>query len=549
MKGRKFELWSGITILFLVLFVVFLIYPMFGILQQSVISKDGQFTLAEFTKFFSQSYYSKTIFNSFKVSIAITVATLVIGIPFSYFYSFYQLRGAKFLFVVSILCCMSAPFIGAYAWILLLGRSGVITVFVKNVFGIKLASIYGFNGILLVQALKLFPLVFVYMNGAFKNIDNTLMEASANMGCTGVKRFFQVVMNLSMPTILAAALLVFMRAFADFGTPLLIGEGYRTFPVEIYNQYLGENGTDHNFAAAISIIAILVTAAVFFIQKWAASKYKFSINAMHPIEKKKPKGLMGVVMYLYCYLLIFISFLPQIYIVYLSFRNCDQAVFKPGYSLGNYQLAMKKLLVRSIKNTTVLGIAALLIIIVFAVLIAYLVVRRSSLANNTIDTLSMLPYIMPGSVIGIALVIAFGKPPLALTGTVTIMLISFVIRRMPYTIRSATATLMQIPMSIEEAAISLGASKLKTFVKITVPMMSNGILSGAILSWVAIVTELSSSIILYNNKNITLTMSAYVAISRGNYGLAAAFSAILTVVTALSLMLYLAVSKSEDIKL
>lgn len=549
MKTKKLELWSGVTILFLVLFVVFLIYPMFGILQQSVISKDGQFTMKEFVKFFSQSYYSKTIFNSFKVSIAITVTTLIIGVPFSYFYSFYQLKGAKFLFVVSILCCMSAPFIGAYAWILLLGRSGVITKFVKDAFGIQLASIYGFNGILLVQALKLFPLVFVYMNGAFKNIDNTLMEASANMGCTGIKRFFQVVMNLSMPTILAAALLVFMRAFADFGTPLLIGEGYRTFPVEIYNQYLGENGTDHNFAAAISIIAILVTAAVFFIQKWATSKYKFSINALHPVEKKKPKGLMGVFMYLYCYLLIFISFLPQIYIVYLSFRNCDQAVFKPGYSLGNYQLAMKKLLVRSIKNTTVLGILALAIIIIFAVMIAYLVVRRSSLANNAIDTLSMLPYIMPGSVIGIALVIAFGKPPLALTGTVTIMLISFVIRRMPYTIRSATATLMQIPISIEEAAISLGASKLKTFVKITVPMMSSGILSGAILSWVAIVTELSSSIILYNNKNITLTMSAYVAISRGNYGLAAAFSAILTVVTALSLMLYLAVSKSEDIRL
>lgn len=549
MKSKKFELWTGVTIMFLALFFLFLVYPMFGILRQAVISKEGEFTFKEFVKFFSQSYYSKTIFNSFKVSIAITVVTLIIGIPFSYFYSFYQLKGAKFLFVVSILCCMSAPFIGAYAWILLLGRSGVITQFVKNVFGIKLGSIYGFNGILLVQALKLFPLVFVYMNGAFKNIDNTLMEASANMGCTGVKRFFQVVVNLSMPTILAAALLVFMRAFADFGTPLLIGEGYRTFPVEIYNQYLGENGTDHNFAAAISVIAILVTAAVFFLQKWATSKYKFSINALHPVEKKKPKGIMGVLMYLYCYLLIAISFMPQIYIVYLSFRNCDQAVFKPGYSMANYQLAMKKLLVRSIKNTMVLGVGALLLIILFAILIAYLVVRRSSIWSNTIDTLSMLPYIMPGSVIGIALVIAFGKKPLALTGTITIMLISFVIRRMPYTIRSATATLMQIPMSIEEAAISLGASKLKTFAKITVPMMSNGIISGAILSWVSIVTELSSSIILYNNRNITLTMSAYVAISRGNYGLAAAFSAILTVVTAISLMIYLAVSKSEDIKL
>lgn len=548
-KPKKFELWSGVTLIFLALFLLFLVYPMFGILRQAVISKDGNFTLQEFEKFFSQSYYSKTIINSFKVSFTITAVTLVIGIPLSYFYSFYRLKGAKLLFVLSILCCMSAPFIGAYSWILLLGRSGVITQFLKNTFGIKLGSIYGFKGIMLVQSLKFFPLVFVYMNGAFKNIDNTLMEASANMGCTGVKRFFQIVMNLSMPTILAAALMVFMQSFADFGTPLLIGEGFRTFPVEIYNQYLGENGTDHNFAAAISVIAIVVTAVVFFIQQWATSKYKFSINALHPIEKKKPKGLQGALMYLYSYLLIGISFMPQVYIIYLSFRNCDQAVFKPGYSLANYQAAVKKLLFRSVKNTMILGVGALAIIILISILIAYLVVRRSSFLNHAIDTMSMLPYIMPGSVIGIALVIAFGSKPFALTGTIWIMLISFVIRRMPYTIRSATATLMQIPMSIEEASISLGASKLKTFIQITVPMMSNGILSGAILSWVAIVTELSSSIILYNNKNITLTMSAYVAISRGNYGLAAAFAAILTVVTAVSLIIYLIISKSEDIKL
>lgn len=548
-QAKKIDMWSGVTVIFLVLFALFLIYPLLGILQQSVISKEGEFTLQEFTKFFSQAYYSKTIFNSFKVSIAITAVTLLLGIPFSYFYSFYHLKGSKFLFVVGILCCMSAPFIGAYSWILLLGRSGVVTVFLKNAFGIQLGSIYGFGGILFVQAMKLFPLVFIYMNGAFKNIDNTLMEASANMGCVGVKRFFQVVMNLSMPTILAAALLVFMRAFADFGTPLLIGEGYRTFPVEIYNQYLGENGTDHNFAAAISVIAVVVTALVFFIQKWATSKYNFSINALHPIEKKEPKGIKGALMYLYTYGLVIVSFIPQVYIIYLSFRNCDQAVFKPGYSLANYQLAVKRLLVRSIKNTMFLGVGSLVVIILFAILIAYLVVRRSSVLNNAIDTLAMLPYIMPGSVIGIAMVISFGKPPLALTGTALIMLISFVIRRMPYTIRSATATLMQIPMSIEEAAISLGASKLKTFAKVTVPMMSNGIISGAILSWVSIVTELSSSIILYNNKNITLTMSAYVAISRGNYGLACAFSAILTVLTAISLLVYLWVSKSEDIKL
>ena len=161
----------------------------------------------------------------------------------------------------------------------------------------------------------------------------------------------------------------------------------------------------------------------------------------------------------------------------------------------------------------------------------------------------MLPYIMPGAVVGLGLLLAFGSEPLALTGTFTILVISFVIRRLPYTIRSATATLMQISISIEEAAISLGASKLKTFIQITVPMMGNGILSGAILSWVAIVTEMSSSIILYSNRSITLTMSTYLAILRGNDGMAAAFATVLTVVTTVSLLLYLKISKSEDLKL
>ncbi len=546
---KKIEIWSILTIVILLLFGLFLIYPLFGILKQSVRNADGVYTLEQFSKFFAQPYYSRTLLNSFKVSIAITFVSLLIGIPLSYFYSFYDLKGKKIIFVLAILSAMSAPFIGAYSWILLLGRSGAITQFIKSTFGINIGSIYGFAGILLVQALKLFPLVFIYMNGAFKDIDNSLLEASENMGITGIKRFRKVILKLTMPTILAASLLVFMRAFADFGTPLLIGEGYRTFPVEIYNQYLGEHGTNYNFAAAISVIAIIVTAAVFFIQKYATSKFKFSINAMNPIQKKKPKGISGILMYLYSYILIAIAFMPQLYVIYLSFRNSNQAVFLDGYSFDNYRMASTKLLGRSIKNTLLLGGGALVLIIIFSVIIAYLVVRRSNIYNNTIDTLSMLPYIMPGSVIGIALVIAFSDRPFVLVGTMTIMIVSLVIRRMPYTIRSATATLMQIPISVEEAAISLGASKTKTFTKITVPMMASGIVSGAILSWVAIVTELSSAIILYNNKTITLTMSAYVAISRGNFGLASAFSAILTVLTSLSLILYLYVSKAEDLKL
>jgi len=548
-KSRKADLWSGVSVVIVLLFLLFLIYPLFNIFKEAMVDKTGQISFAQFTRFFADPYYTQTILNSLKVTVLVTLGCVLIGLPFSYFYSFYDLKGTKFLFVASLLCCMSAPFIGAYAWILLLGRSGVITTALSSLFNIEVGSIYGFKGILLVQVMKFYPLVLIYMNGAFRNIDNSLMEASANLGCTGVRRFFKVVLTLSMPTLLAAALLVFMRAFADFGTPLLIGEGYRTFTVEIYNQYMGENGTDHGFAAAISIIAVLVTTLIFLLQKYATSKFNFSMNALHPVEKKRPHGLSGFLMHLYCYLVVAVAMLPQLYVVYLSFRKCKGGVFKPGFSLDSYATAMNKYLGRSIKNTLLFGVLALAVIIVVSIFIAYLVVRRAGVVSNVIDTTAMLPYVIPGAVVGIALIISFNVEPISIVGTLWIMVLALVIRRMPYTIRSATATLMAIPMNIEEASISLGTSKLKTLIKVTVPMMANGIKSGAILSWVAIITEISSGIILYNNKNITLTVATYVQIVRGNYGVACAFAAVLTVFTIISMVIYLKVSKDEDVKL
>ncbi len=545
---KKFEIWTAISLALFLMFAVFFIYPICTLLRQAFTTKEAAFTLDNFIKFFSKPYYYNTIFNSFKVSLAVMAVSLAIGIVMSYFYSFYELKGSKFILVSSILCCMSAPFIGAYAWILLLGRSGAMTLMLKAL-GIKVGSIYGFGGILLVQATKLYPLVMIYMNGMFANLDNSLMEASSNLGCTGLRRFFSVVLRLSMPTILAAALLVFMRAFADFGTPILIGEGYRTFTVEIYKQFLSETGSDYGFASAISVIAIILTAAIFLLQKYATNKFSFTMNALHPIEKKKPHGIGGVLMHVFCYLTVAVSMLPQLYIIYVSFRNSKMGVFQEGYSLANYRSAIDKLLLRATKNTVLVGIVALAAIIILAVMISYLVVRRPNAFNHTIDTISMLPYIMPGSVIAIALVIGFGKKPLVLTGTLTIMIMAVIIRRLPYTTRSATATLMQIPMSIEEAAISLGANKMKTFFKVTVPMMSSGIISGAILSWVSIVTEVSSAAILYNNRSITLTVGTYTAVNRGNLGEAAAFAAVTTVLTAISLVIYLIINKGKQMEL
>lgn len=379
-RKRRADFWSITTWVLLAILAIFLVLPIGRLLKEAVYT-DGHFSLDAFQKFFSKSYYYGTIGNSTKIGLSVMVCSLLLGIPFAYFYTFYTLGGRKILFVLCLLCTMSAPYIGAYAWILLMGNSGLVTQFLKTI-GLKGISIYGFGGIVFVQTLKFFPLVVIYMNGAFRDIDASLLEAAESMGCRGVDRFRKVIMGLTMPTILAAALLVFMRSFADFGTPILIGRGYNTFPVLIYNEYLGENGTDYHFAAAISVIAVLVTAAIFLIQKFASNRFKFTINALHPISPKKPHGVGGVLMHVYCYLLVAVAMLPQIYIVNMSFRNYNNAILRPGYSLVNYQKALEKMLMRSIGNTVVISVATLAIIIVIAVLIAYLVVRRSNVITN-----------------------------------------------------------------------------------------------------------------------------------------------------------------------
>ncbi|MDO4378547.1 MAG: iron ABC transporter permease [Erysipelotrichia bacterium] len=544
-KDKKIDVWKIISILVLIAYIIFLLWPLIKLFYSAFYS-NGKFTIEQFVNFFSKKYYRKSITNSLKVSSLATLITLIIGVPLAYFYQMYEIKGKSLLQIIVILCSMSAPFIGAYSWIMLLGRNGIITAFIKKMTGFVMPNIYGFNGILLVLSLQLFPLVFLYVSGALKNIDNSLLEASENMGCNGVKRFFKVVIPLCIPTIIAATLLVFMRAFADFGTPLLIGEGYQTFPTVIYNSYFAETGSDHNFGAAVSVIGIAITAIIFLIQRWINSKFTFTMNAMHSIERKPLHGIKSVLINLYCWIVVALAFLPQVYVIYTSFLKTSGKLFMKGFSLESYRFAFTHLK-RAIPNTFLIGLLALAIVIVLAILIAYLVVRRSNTLNKLIDTLSMVPYIIPGSVVGIALVMAFSSKPLILTGTVAIMIIALVIRRIPYTIRSSTATLQQIPLSVEEAAISLGSSKLKAFFTITVPMMANGILSGAIMSWVTIITELSTAIILYNLKTVTLTIAVYTYVSRGNYGIAAAYATILTVSTIVSLLAYMKISKTDEI--
>lgn len=545
--NKKLDIWTSLTGLIFLFYVIFLVFPLFTLLAKSFVDGNTNgFSLGYFQKFFSKPYYYGALFNSLKVTVSVTFLCVLVATPLAYIMTTVKIKGKGLIQILILISSMQAPFIGAYSWVLLLGRNGALTNFIKNTLHLPSPDVYGFAGILLVLTLQLTPLVYMYVSGALKKVDNSLLEAAESMGCTGIKKMTKILMPLIMPTILAGALLVFMRALADFGTPMLIGEGYQTVPVLIFNEFISEMGGDDGFAAAISVIVIVFATAVFLMQKYISNKKSFTMSALRPIKAKKITGVRNILSHIYVYIFTLLALLPQITVIYTSFLNTSGRLFKEGYSLNSYKNAFTKV-GGSIKNTFLLAIIALIVIVVLAVIIAYVTIRRRNAMTNLLDIITMFPYIVPGSILGISLLVAFNKKPLLLSGTAFILILAFAIRRLPYTIRSSAAIIHQIGVTTEEAAISLGSSNIKTFRKVTLPLMLPGVISGAILSWITIITELSTSIILYTAKTKTMTIAIYTEVIRGNYGVAAALATILLVVTVISLLLFFKISGQKEV--
>ncbi len=542
MRTERWDFWKIVTIVILLIFLVFLIYPMVSMLIKGFQDPaTGEWTLKHYQKFFHKRYYYRALINSFKVTFSVTILAVLTGVPIAYFMSYYHIKGRGLLEIIIIISMMSPAFIGAYSWILLLGRNGVVTRFMSDFLGINTPSIYGFGGILLVFTLKLYPFIYMYVSGALKKFDVSLEEAAESLGCHGPKKVFGVILPLITPSIFAGALMVFMNSLADFGTPQLLGEGFVTMPVLVYSEFVNEMGGEAHFAAAMADIMIFVTAVIFTLQKTYINRKSYTMSSLNPIRKKELTGIRSVLVHLYIYLIVLLSFVPQLTVMYTSFQNTNGSIFLPGFSLVSYRKIFSTL-GAAIRNTYLYGAAAILLILLLGVLIAYISVRRRNVVTGIIDTITMIPYIIPGSVLGLTLLLAFNKKPIILSGTALIIIISLVIRRLPYTLRSSSAILYQIDPHIEEASISLGCKPMKTFFRITVIMMLPGVLSGAILSWITVINELSSSVILYSAKTRTMSVAIYTEVVRGYYGTAAALSTILILTTIISLIIFFSVS-------
>lgn len=319
-------------------------------------------------------------------------------------------------------------------------------------------------------------------------------------------------------------------------------------PVLIYSEFVSEMGGEANFAAALAALMVVLTCLIFLGQKYVVNKKSFTMSALRPMKPNTLAPVPSAFAHLFIYLLVFLSIIPQLTVIYTSFMKVNGVVFTSGYSLDSYRIIFDKL-GTAITNTYVYGLAAIVIIVLLGMFIAYLATRRRNLITSLIDTFTMFPYIIPGSVLGITLLLAFNKPPIVLSGTAMIIILAFVVRRLPYTLRSSAAILYQISPSVEEASISLGCSPMKTFFKVTAIMMLPGVMAGAILSWITVINELSASVILYTGGTRTMSVSIYTEVIRASYGTAAALSSILTLTTIVSLMIFFKLTGGKELAL
>lgn len=544
-KGFKAYLsfWNIVKCIAALILLAFLVYPLFSLFFQSFLNTSGNFTLKYFKTFFTKAYYYNTLAHSLRVCVLTSLLALLVGVPLAYITTRYNIFARKLINILIIVSLMSPPFIGAYSWIMLLGRNGFITKLFER-FGITIPTIYGFGGIVLVFTLKLFPYIYLYVSGALSGIDRSLEEAAENLGASKIRGALTVTIPVIMPTLAAGAIIVFMSSLADFGTPMLIGEGYKVLPVLVYEEYMSETGGNSNMAGALSVIIVLFSTAVLLVQKYIVSRKNYIMTSIHPPTVQKISMSKRIILTAICLFVAVVAFLPQIVVVITSFVKTRGPIFVKGFSFGSYEKIFYKLS-KNIYNTFSYSFIAIIIIIIFGILLSYLIVKKKGKVSTLLDLLAMLPYVIPGAVLGICILIAFNKPPLLLAGTPAILIIAYVIRKMPYTLRSSSALLYQLDPSIEEASINLGVSPMKTFFKITARMMLPGVLSGAILSWITTINELSSSIMLYGGKTATISVAIYTEVVRASYGTAAALASILTVATILSLLLFSWVTKGK----
>lgn len=515
---------------------VFLIYPLWGVLSASILTPDGTaFTLENYVKVLSRSFYRASIINTLTIGFLATLMTTIIAVPLAFMIARLDFPSKLLLIGLAALPLVLPSFVAAYALVLLLGRSGIVTQ-ALNAWGIPFGSIYGTPGIVTVYALTLYPYVLLPTVAGFKAIDVSVEEAAQNLGSSRVRTFWTVTLPIVIPSILSGALLVFIETIENFGVPAVLAEDKPILAVEAYKLFIGETATNPSAASVLGTLLICLTATVLVIQRRYLAGRRFATRASVAAPSIRVPWGWRTAGIAYCWGVVLLALVPFFAIVVLSFMEFRGPVLHPAFSLENYAQLFATA-GGPLRNTLMFATLAAFAAVLIGVPIGWVLTRTRSVWTSLLDVTATLPFAIAGTVLAIGLVIAFNSGAVVLTGGWLILVLAYTVRKLPFVVRTSSGILHQIDPSLEEASISLGVSPLFTFLRLVVPLMLGGIISGMVLTWVTVASELSSTVVLYSGPWRTLTIVMFQALEGTGAGIAVAAASVLIGVTLIPVML------------
>ncbi|SUB01883.1 Putrescine transport system permease protein PotH [Pannonibacter phragmitetus] len=442
--------------------------------------------------FFTQSPTVTATVNSLLIALISTALAAVAGISLAYILARYEIAGSTAIVFLVTMASVSPPFLGAYAWRLLLGRNGVITSYL----GYDM-SIVGMHGVIWVITWLVFPIIFLLSYGSFRSLDAGHIEAAESLGAAPSRVRFSVEIPLALPGIITGLYLATMAALSDFGTPRIIGLDVNVLPVLIYTSFLSEAGRNPALAATGSVVLIVISSLFLMAQQIYLARRGFAVVASRPLQRKHLSPFAHALALCCAALALLMAFTPHLTVLVSSFMEWRVGLPRASFTLVNYETMMRTGLGPA-WVTLSLGIAGTLAATGLGLGIAFVLIRkRYALVAPVLGLTVMMPYVIPGTVLGIGLIMMFNQAPLQLTGTWFILALAYLIRNLPFTVKASEAALRRVHPALEEAALSLGARPFRVFATITAPLVLAGAITGATLTFLHIVTELSSTIVLY----------------------------------------------------
>ncbi len=501
---------------------VFVIYPLYKVLAAGLNIN----ALPLFGHLLSLGETQRVILNTLGVSLGVASIGTVLGFLLAYVQVKLDVPLKRLFHLAAIVPIISPPFAVAMSIITLFGRSGLIT---KRLLGLRY-DIYGADGLIFALTISFIPLAYLSLLGLIRGLDPALDEAATNLGAGGWHAFRTVTLPLLIPGFASSFLLLFVAAMADLGNPLLLGGNLTVLSSRIYLAIIGEYNLESG--AVLSVMLLIPSLIIFSIQYYWVSKRSYvTITG-------KPTGQLRMVTNPWVKWILFtISFLFTALIVLLYGYILVGAFTKVwginfAFTLDHFRFVLFGYGSEAFGDTILLASLATPIAGLMGMLIAFLVVRRKFIGRPLIDLASVLGLAVPGTVVGIGLILAYHSPTLwglipKLTGTAFIIVIAYTIRSVSAAVRAGVAALHQIDSSMEEASASLGASGATTFAKITIPLIRPAFLSGLISSFARSMTSLSPIIFLVTPQWRIMTAQILNEAETGRFGNAAAYSIVL----------------------